>query len=207
MKLLNISIKYLFMMKEQLILTAEIEEWKEEVKPSQDLPNAAESKRSKVIFYLLWIIVWFIAGTKLECLGLSKMNKIWINFVEHVAIAVVSLCWYLFYYWSAKKNGNKRLFITFKDKRILFFCMLSGIWDAWGNLVLIFAIKFSFQAEVSPASISCMLMTNIILVLVFSIVVLREKHCWMEYFGGFLIIVSVVIISYQRGGSSKRVNR
>ena len=187
-------------MKENLIDSIEIEEF-------EGRQKTAERKKSKVIFYSLWIAVWFIAGTKLECLGISKMNKIWIYFIEHLSMMTVSFWWFQFIKWNAIKNNNQKLYSTFINRKILLICVFSAIWDAWGNLVLIFAIKFAFQAEVSPASISCMLMTNIILVLVFSIVVLREKHCWMEYFGGFLIIISVVIISYQRGGSSKSSNK
>ena len=187
-------------MKENLIDSIEIEGQVEK-------SNKEDKNKSKTIFYILWVAVWFIAGTKLECIGVSKMNKIWIYFIEHVSMMIISFFFYMLIRWNSIKNNNPKLYITFRNKRILSIWVFSGVWDWIGNLVLIFAIKFAFKAEVSPASISCLLMTNIIMVLAFSIIVLKEKHWWLEYFGGILVILSVVIISYQRSGSSSSSNR
>ena len=101
--------------------------------------------------------------------------------------------------FNLKKEGFKGVF---SDKRITFLWLISGTFDFMGNVILIFAIKYAFLAEVSPASISCMLMTSTIFVLLFSVIILKENHQWLEYFGAVLVIISVVIISYQRGGKA-----
>ena len=43
--------------------------------------------------------------------------------------------------------------------------MISGACDTLGNLLIIFTNKFAHAANVSPASINCLIMINIILAL------------------------------------------
>ena len=123
--------------------------------------------------------------------------------------------------YNAKRNNNDHLdkiesqIISFynlkqcpqifRDRRIFYWWIISGIFDWLGNLTLIFAILFALAAHVSPASINWLLMTNAVLALVFGLILFKEKHSGMEYLGACLVSFSVVVISLQRGGKGDGV--
>mmetsp|Transcript_24427 Transcript_24427/g.21685 ORF Transcript_24427/g.21685 Transcript_24427/m.21685 type:complete len:247 (+) Transcript_24427:366-1106(+) len=58
---------------------------------------------------------------------------------------------------------------------------------------------YALSANVSPASISCILMVNIILMLLLGLYIFKERHTILEYIGAGLILFACVIITLQKG--------
>lgn len=166
----------------------------------------------KCKFYFWALLATFLFGSKMVCIGVSKMDKYYIYFVDHFAIFLSALLYYgiivLNWYYSNKNQQNGKggsslsLGRIFRDKRILACSIVGGVADTFGNLFIIYAIKFCFEAGVSPASINCLIMLNTVFMLIVGILYFKEKHTKMEYLGACMIFLALVVITMQRGSSN-----
>ena len=53
--------------------------------------KVAKAKAMKVKFYIFSVIAMILLGTKMVCIGVTKINKFWVNFIEHIAIFLLLL--------------------------------------------------------------------------------------------------------------------
>ncbi|CAI2374588.1 unnamed protein product [Moneuplotes crassus] len=134
------------------------------------------------------------------CVSASSINSFWVYFIEHIAILLTSLGAYLVYrLFYVQESHKDSLTRVWNNPRSLVCCILSGIGDTSGNLLIIFSLMLAMSAKVSPSSVSCLLMSNNIAMLLIGIYVFHEKHTLLEYFGAFCIFCACIVITLQKG--------
>ena len=86
----------------------------------------------------------------------------------------------------------------YRNKTIFICALISGTFNAFGNISIIMAIKFARDAGSSSAAINSILMLNILVALMAGLCLFEERHAIMQYVGGLLIIGSVLLITFER---------
>lgn len=154
----------------------------------QDQPLLSQgSVRKEVKYYSLLILACCLIGTKLLFLELAHFAHIWIFFLEHIAICSCSIITFSLYYIFVKRRtvsfGNYicREISLLKNKMIFLCAFVSGTLNAFGNIFIIFAIKFARDAGSSSSSLNCILMLNVLIVLIAGIWVFGERHSLVQY--------------------------
>ena len=71
--------------------------------------KVVKAKTMKIRFYIFSIIAMILLGTKMVCIGVTKMNKFWVNFIEHIAILLTAFICYLVVRYNAKRSNNDHL--------------------------------------------------------------------------------------------------
>jgi len=170
----------------------------------EQLIKPLRSFKDEIKFYLFVISACVLFGSKFFFLALWHFSKIWIFFIEHIAIfwsALLSFVAYYIFYKSSRSSFVS--YITkdmslLEDRRNFYFALLSGILNAFGNICIIFSIAMAKEAGSSPAAINWILMLNIIIALWAGLCIFGESHTWTQYIGGIMIIGSVILITFER---------
>jgi len=135
-------------------------------------------------FYMFAFLASFQLGTKLVLISMAKCNETWIFFIEHIAIWVTCLI------VISLTQGLSNLCLTGPNSTKISICaFLSGSTNALGNVFIIFAMKHALKSGTSPATISTILMFNVLLILIAGLTIFNERHRLMKYVGGFMVLV------------------
>lgn len=144
-------------------------------------------------FYFFAFIASFMFGTKLVLISLAKCNEIWIFFIEHMGIWITCIV------VISLTKGISKLCFTGRDAKKIFMCAFAGgAFNALGNVFIIFALKHAMRSGTSPATISTILMFNVLISLIAGLVIFREKHRIMKYVGGLIVFGSLILITTHR---------
>ncbi|CAI2373327.1 unnamed protein product [Moneuplotes crassus] len=181
----------------------------EEIKMNPDSQETALLPKKKgvsnmVKFYFLAVIACFLFGSKLFLLEMAHFTKIWIFFIEHIAVLISAIILFFMYYLLFKRHMfSLSHYLTkecsfVKSRKTILYAFISGGCNALGNVSIIFAIKFARDSGSSSSAINSILMLNILIALVAGLCIFGERHSPMQYFGGLMIIGAILLITFER---------
>ena len=76
--------------------------------------------------------------------------------------------------------------------------MISGVFNALANFVMIYAIQLNLKSDGSPGPMNSVLMLSTVICLGTGVYVFNEKHGYKQYIGGFIVFIAVIILTLDR---------
>lgn len=166
---------------------------------AKDLSIISEEASFNYKFYVFAFMAAFMLGTKLVLISLAHCNETWIFYLEHMAIWICCVTVITF------TNGINNLCVSGQNSTKIFLCaFLSGATNSIGNVFVIFAMKHAMKSGTSPATITTILMFNVLIILVAGLTIFNEQHRPMKYLGGFVVFCSLILITTQRKFETKK---
>ena len=102
---------------------------------TQALKNSVCSTSWK--FYFFIIAGAFMFGTKYLCIGISKLDKIWVFFIDHFAMLITTIILLLISRMRSDYDKEEADNVIMR-KDFLIWSVIGGLWGSLGDLFIIY---------------------------------------------------------------------